>query len=82
MRLLVALSLLLAGAAQGGETQKLGPAGWKGGSLDARVHKVWSQSVLWRHGQSRSLGLRFATAQDWSEYSSLGMWLHSEKATG
>ncbi len=60
----------------------LGSAGWKGGTLDAGIRKVWPQSVLWRHGQSRSLGLRFAAAQDWSKYSSLGMWLHSEKATG
>ena len=53
------------------EPPAFGPSGWKGGTPDAGVRKVWPQSVCWRHGKSRGLGLSFAKAQDWSQYSAL-----------
>jgi hypothetical protein len=59
-----------------------GPSGWSGGEPDAAVRKVWPQSICWRHGKSNSLGLPFAKPQDWSQYGTLALWLHSEKATG
>ena len=64
------------------EPSVFGPSAWKGGAPDATLHKVWPQSVCWRHGQSNNLGCRFATPRDWSGFSAVAFWLHSEKATG
>lgn len=58
------------------------PGAWKGGVADAAIHKVWPQSICWRHGQSSGLGCSFKPAQDWSKFGTLSFWLHSEKATG
>lgn len=77
--LVLCLVLTVAAAA---EQPAFGPSGWRGGTPDAKVHKVWPQSICWHHGKSRSLGLSFAKPQDWSRYSALALWLHSEKATG
>jgi hypothetical protein len=64
------------------EPPSLGPAGWKGGTLDATQHRVWPQSICWKHAQSTSLGLSFRSPQDWTAYGAIALWLHSEKATG
>ncbi len=82
VRFCLVLCIMLTAAKVGAEPPTLGPSGWKGGTPDAGVRKVWPQSVCWRHGKSRGLGLSFAEAQDWSQYSALALWLHSEKATG
>lgn len=64
------------------ETPLFGPPEWKGGAPDETLRKVWPQSVCWRHGQSSGLGCRFAAPQNWSSFSAIAFWLHSEKATG
>jgi hypothetical protein len=82
MRLTIAFWVLLAGTLCGSEPSAFGPTAWKGGALDAQIHRVWPQSICWRHGQSRSLSVKFAQPQDWSKFTAVGMWLHAEKATG
>lgn len=82
-RVRLAIIPLLLGLAYAGEIQLLGPANaWKGGEPDSTVHKIWPESVCWRHGKSSGLSLNFAAPQDWSKFGSLAMWLHSEQATG
>jgi hypothetical protein len=82
MKLQFVLCFALAATTCAAEPPSLGPQGWKGGTPDAQIRKVWPQSVCWRHGQSRGLGLTFAAPQDWSKFTALALWLHCEKATG
>ncbi|MFZ2642297.1 MAG: heparinase II/III family protein [Verrucomicrobiia bacterium] len=64
------------------EPPPFGPGAWKGATLDETVRNVWPQSVCWRHGQNTGMNCTFATPQDWSKFSAIAFWLHSEKATG
>jgi hypothetical protein len=76
------LGAVCGAAVAGAEPPAFGPSGWKGGTPDASVHKVWPQAVCWRHGKSPSLRLAFASPQDWSRSTALALWLHAERATG
>ena len=80
------LSIVLASAALAGQPYLFGPAGWKGGVPDPAIHRVWPESICWRHGQSSALcsalNLAFAAAQDWSGSDEVSFWMHSERATG
>jgi len=82
MKLQLVLCFALAATTCAAAPQSLGPQGWKGGTPDARIDTVWPQSICWRHAQSRSLGLALAAPQDWSNFTAIALWLHSEKATG
>ena len=64
------------------EPPPFGPGAWKGGTPDETLHTVWPQSVCWRHGQNSGISCSFATPQDWSKFSAIAIWMHSEKATG
>ncbi len=68
--------------AVGAEPPPFGPNAWKGVTLDETVHNAWPQSLCWRHGQNTGMNCTFATPQDWSKFSAIAFWLHSEKATG
>jgi hypothetical protein len=82
MTLHFAFTIVLAAATCGVQPATFGPTGWKGGTPDSKIHKVWPQSVCWEHGKSTGLTLSFRPEQDWTQSAALAFWLHSEKATG
>ncbi len=55
---------------------------WEGGVLDKTVAKTSSESVKWSHAESEQLTLLSDSPMNWSEWSAMRFWLHSEKATG
>jgi len=55
---------------------------WEGGAPDKTLTKVWPASILWKHAESAYLSITYENPQDWSTYTGIRFWLHSEKATG
>ena len=55
---------------------------WEGGTIDREVVKEGRFSIRWAQRESAAITLRFPKPRDWSGFSGLEFWLHSERATG
>lgn len=55
---------------------------WQGGVLDPSLVKTSLESVRWSHADSDQITLASEESLDWSDWSAMRFWLHSEKATG
>lgn len=54
---------------------------WEGGVIDRAIVREGRCSIRWAQGESPFLRLRFPKPRDWSAFSGLEFWLHSERAT-
>ena len=54
---------------------------WEGGEPDRQVVRESGLSIRWAHAESPSLRLSFEPPGDWSKFSAVTFWLHSQKAT-